>query len=151
MEEECPAQPCVLAVIERAELRAAIVECLSAYGSVQFAGSLDEALQSLAHLPVSVVLCDRETPGLDWRHALSRLAAAPYRACVILLAPVVGQQLWEEATACGGYDVLPSSASDALLRTVQAAYSHWRCQRALDAEQRPNKDAEQRPNKPATK
>ena len=70
------------------------------------AANLAEAQSLLAREEIPVVLCERDASGVDWKHAVRMLAAAPCRPSVVLLAPPGGQPGWEEVAAVGGYDVI---------------------------------------------
>ncbi len=69
----------------------------------------------------AIVALDRETGGDGWRGAVQLLAA---EACVVLLAPQDGAQLWEELASLGGFEVLSDASSDEegvrLLRRARA-------------------------------
>lgn len=98
------------------------------------ARSLDEAQLLLSREEIPVVLCEPDSPRADWRGALRRLAGAPCRPNVVLMAATPRQPGWSEVVAAGGYDVLPESANGvALERMLRSAQSHWRSRRALEA------------------
>ncbi len=91
-----------------------------------------EAL-SAAH-EVAAALCERDSPGVDWKRAVPALAAAPSRPCVMLLTNSEDCGLWDQVTAAGGYDVVRKPvSSETLSRAIGAAIAHWRNARALDA------------------
>lgn len=93
---------------------------------VHFTDSSTEAWRILNQLKAPVVLCDRDLPANDWRHAVRVLGSSPHRGCAILLSRVVDDYLWNEVTASGGYDVLckPLREPD-VVRAVKLAWSYW--------------------------
>jgi DNA-binding NtrC family response regulator len=98
------------------------------------AANLEEARLLLGREEVSVVLLEPNTPGVEWRQAVSLLAAAPCRPSVLLVGPPVGHPSWEEITAAGGYDVITEPfRAESLARAVRAACSHWRSRHALQS------------------
>ena len=72
------------------------------------AGSVAEA-GALGATDGAIVALDRETAGEEWRGAVKLLAGM---ACVVLLAPQDGAQLWEELASLGGFEVLSDAVSD---------------------------------------
>lgn len=101
------------------------------------ASSLEEAQVLLAREEISVVLYERDAPGVDWQRAIRLLAASPCQPSVVLLARPGRQPRWDEVAAAGGYDLLPEPVSaGALERTMRSAQSHWRSRRALESASR---------------
>jgi len=93
---------------------------------VRFAESCQEACSVANQLTAPVILLDRDWPEAEWRTAVERLAASPYRACVILVSGVSDGHLWQELTRRGGYDVLPKPLqADKVERAVKLAVSYW--------------------------
>jgi len=90
---------------------------------VRFAESCQEARSVANQLTAPVILLDRDWPEAEWRTAVERLAASPYRACVILVSGVSDGHLWQELTRRGGYDVLPKPLQAIKLN----ALSSWQC------------------------
>jgi len=107
------------------------------------AANLDEAQSMLAREEIPVVLCERDAPGADWKHAVRALAGSQGHPSVVLLTSTGPQPRWDEVAAAGGYDVLREPVTAELLeRTLRSARSHWRSQRALESE--PRRDASTR-------
>lgn len=65
-----------------------------------------EAISVLSSRDISVILCDRDLPGRDWRESVKLLHAVVTPPCVILTSPVNDTYLWQEVVQNGGYDVL---------------------------------------------
>jgi response regulator of citrate/malate metabolism len=120
-----------LAISPQPEVHDALVESLPGW-TVLHACDLAHAVEILSTCEIPVVLLDRDTPVLEWRDAVMRLAAAPYRCCVILLSAAVNQNLWDEVAGRGGYEVLGKPICHSRLSAVvQAGWSQWRSRRAL--------------------
>jgi FixJ family two-component response regulator len=93
---------------------------------LHFAADCTEAWRVLHQSQAAIILCDRDLPADDWRHALRVLASSGHGACAILISRVVDGYLWNEVTASGGYDLIakPLREQD-LLRAVKLAWSYW--------------------------
>src|SRR5690242_17040738 len=63
-------------------------------------GDIEDAVAFLSTHGPSVVLCDRDLAGEDWRQAIRKLANGHGR--VILASFVADDYLWEEVIQCGG-------------------------------------------------
>jgi DNA-binding NtrC family response regulator len=88
-------------------------------------GSCDEALEMLKKMRAAVILCDRDLPGVDWRHALERLAASRPDCPIVLTSSVNDEYLWDEVVHTGGYDVLSKPLQEDLtVRAVNLAWSY---------------------------
>jgi DNA-binding response OmpR family regulator len=121
-----------LAISGQPEVRDALAESLPPGWTVLYACDLAHAMEILSTCEIPIVLLDRDTPVLEWRDAVMRLSAAPYRCCVILLSAVVNQNLWDEVAGRGGYEVLAKPVCHGRLSAVvQAGLTEWRCRRAL--------------------
>ena len=89
-------------------------------------GACEEALEIVKKGGAAVILYDRDLPGLDWRDALRKLAAATPACPVILTSPVNDGYLWGEVIRRGGYDVLAKPLEeDQTVRFVNLAWSLW--------------------------
>jgi DNA-binding NtrC family response regulator len=89
------------------------------------AGSCEEALDLLKNTRAAVILCDRDLPGVDWRDALERLAAARPDCSIILASSVNDEYLWDEVIHKGGYDVLAKPfQEEQTVRAVNLAWSY---------------------------
>jgi DNA-binding NtrC family response regulator len=88
-------------------------------------GSCEEAIESLKKMRAAVILCDRDLPGLDWRHALQTLAASRPDCPIVLTSSVNDEYLWDEVIHKGGYDVLSKPLQEGLtVRAVNLAWSY---------------------------
>ena len=95
------------------------------------APSLEHALRISQQEPVNVVLYDRETPTVDWRESIRRLLRCNSAICVIVLTPVMVEQLRTSVLACGGYDAIRKPVERyALVRLVN---SYWGLKLEIDA------------------
>lgn len=63
---------------------------------VKFTESCSEAWTIANQLQASVILCDRDLPGTEWRDVMQILASAPQHPSVILTSSVVDDYLWQE-------------------------------------------------------
>ena len=97
------------------------------YGwEIQHVTSWEEALAASDPHKTSVILCDRDLPGSDWREVVQTLASSSRPSCVILLSGVVDDSLWEAVIRCGGYDILAKPLQrDEVLRSVKLAQFFW--------------------------
>lgn len=121
-----------LAISGQPEIHGALAESLPPGWTALCASDLAHAMEILSTCEIPIVLLDRDTPVVEWRDAVMRLAAAPYRCCVILLSTAVNQNLWDEVAGRGGYEVLAKPVSRGRLSdVVQAGWTQWRSRRAL--------------------
>ncbi len=89
------------------------------------AGSCEEALEILKHTRAAVILCDRDSPGIDWRDALQLLAASRPDCSILLASSVNDEYLWDEVIHKGGYDVLAKPfQEEQTVRAVNLAWSY---------------------------
>jgi DNA-binding NtrC family response regulator len=89
------------------------------------ASSCEEALEMLKKMRAAVILCDRDLPEVDWRHALERLAASRPDCPIVLTSSVNDEYLWDEVVHTGGYDVLSKPLQEDLtVRAVNLAWSY---------------------------
>ena len=79
----------------------------------------------LKKMRAAVILCDRDLPGVDWRHALEKLAASRPDCPIVLTSSVNDEYLWDEVVHTGGYDVLSKPLQEDLtVRAVNLAWSY---------------------------
>ncbi|MGA3186792.1 MAG: hypothetical protein ABSF22_06745 [Bryobacteraceae bacterium] len=72
---------------------------------ILFADSLEDALR-LQHLnSVSILVYDRDLPGVEWRHGLRTLLTSKEPVFPIVISDVLDSRLRFEVLACGGYDL----------------------------------------------
>lgn len=85
---------------------------------------------ALPHLRVgafSIIICDRDLPGFDWRDTVEMLVASAPDASVLLTSPVNDDFLWQEVIQRGGYDVLVKPFEmQGFSHTIDQAWWFWR-------------------------
>jgi CheY-like chemotaxis protein len=93
---------------------------------LRFTESCGQAWTLANQLGASIIFCDRDLPGAEWRDLVQILASAPQRPSVILTSRVVDDYLRQEVIRNGGYDVLakPLREED-VVRSVRLARSYW--------------------------
>lgn len=72
---------------------------------VLYASTLERAIELRQQEMISVILYDRDLPGVDWPQAVRALLSCSEPACLILLSGVVDKRLWQSVLQYGGYDV----------------------------------------------
>jgi len=88
----------------------------------RIADGIEDAAAFLGTRAASIVLFDRDLPGVDWRQAVRRLANGQCR--VILASFVADDYLWEEVIHCGGYDVIAKPfREDEVIHMIQFAWA----------------------------
>ena len=88
-------------------------------------GSCEEALEALQKMRAAVILCARDLPGVDWRHALEKLSSSRPDCPIVLTSSVNDEYLWDEVIHKGGYDVLSKPLQEDLtVRAVNLAWSY---------------------------
>jgi DNA-binding NtrC family response regulator len=93
--------------------------------NLAIANGFEDALDASEQNRASVILCDRDLPGLDWRMALKKLAASKPAFAIILISSVNDEYLWDEVIHRGGYDVLAKPLQeDQTVRAVNLAWSY---------------------------
>ena len=103
--------------------------------------SCQEALDILKSGRASVIVFDRDLPGLDWRDCLESLAAARPGYPILLMSSIYDEYLWEEVVHRGGYDVLGKPLQEEqAVRAVNLAWSfsktRWRASTHTEMKQR---------------
>lgn len=68
--------------------------------------SIEEAMQVLQSLPISVVLCEHPLPDGTWLDVVRETEQLRPRPKTIVLSASVDSALWGEVLNCGGYDLL---------------------------------------------
>jgi len=72
---------------------------------ISYAGTLCSAIELSKHRAPTVILYDRNTPGVDWTKAASVLTRVSGPVCFILLSETMDARLWRAVLEHGGYDV----------------------------------------------
>lgn len=125
--EQQPATPdpaaCVLIVDDEPVVRDFLKRCLEASGyPVKQAGNADEALELMAAIPASVVLCDIRMPGQDGLWLAERLRAKWPRTAIIMATAVDDHDIIRQSSALGAADYLIKPiAAEHLLQVVGRA------------------------------
>jgi DNA-binding NtrC family response regulator len=100
--------------------------CAAQGWNVHIADTLREASIAANRLHAPVILCDRDSPGTEWRASVQDLAALPHAARVILISKVLDDYLWNEVAQMGGHDVLSKPLQeDDVVRAIKLAWSYW--------------------------
>jgi hypothetical protein len=77
--------------------------------------------------PVPIVFCDRDILEIPWRDAVDILLRSDRSRCIILCSKRDDDHLWQEATRCGGYDVVRKPIQEEqVVRTVDFAWAFWK-------------------------
>jgi DNA-binding NtrC family response regulator len=93
---------------------------------LRWAPSCQAAVELIERDSFSLVICDRDVPGQDWRAVVQRIASLQPRVCVLLASSVCDEYLWKEVAQHGGFDVVAKPFdADRLERAVKLA-SSWR-------------------------
>ena len=91
---------------------------------VSFTGDRAETERLLREHKPQIMLFDRDIAGQDWREFVACFAAASSGVCIMLLSKVIGDNLWNDLVANGGYEVLRKPLrEDELTRAVRMAWS----------------------------
>lgn len=91
-----------------------------------WARSCEAAIELIQRNSISLVICDRDLPGEDWRAVIHRIASLKPAVCVLLASPVCDEYLWKEVAQHGGFDVVAKPFDpDRVARAVKLA-SSWR-------------------------
>jgi DNA-binding response OmpR family regulator len=94
--------------------------------AVYFAGTCGQAWDLLRQEKASIVLCDRDFPGTEWRDVIQLMSSAPQSVYVVLLSRVADDYLWNEVIRRGGYDLLPTPLrEEEVLRAIRLGWSYW--------------------------
>jgi DNA-binding response OmpR family regulator len=113
----------VLVITASGSDAAVLREILAGSGwELKITDDLEDAVAFHGTRAASIVLFDRDLPGVDWREAVRKLANGHSR--VILASFVADDYLWEEVIHCGGYDVLAKPfRKDEVTHTIQFAWA----------------------------
>lgn len=69
--------------------------------------SIQEAVQAIRSLPISVVLCEDTLSDGNWLNIVRETERRCPRPETIVLSHRADTRLWAEVLSCGGYDLLP--------------------------------------------
>ncbi len=91
------------------------------------ARSVHDALSLLAAEQFSIVVCDRDLPGSDWREVLAKIVESSPKSCFLLASRVSDEYLWREVVGNGGYDVVVKPLDEvAVVQTLHRAWYYWK-------------------------
>ena len=122
----------ILAVMPYDPDRQGLLEIAGRRWHFDFAATCESALKKLAAQKFAIILCDRDLPDFDWRHAVEVLAGRASGAFVILASPVNDDYLWQEVIQRGGYDVVTKPFQEERVRQViDLAWARWTSEKAL--------------------
>ena len=81
-----------------------------------------DAVETLRHRAVNVVLCDRDLPDGDWRDVLAATSSLASPPPLIVTARFANERLWAEVLSLNGYDVLTKPFdADEVMREITLA------------------------------
>jgi DNA-binding response OmpR family regulator len=84
------------------------------------------AAARLRHEKVSIVLCERESMGGNWKDVLESVGKFPAPPMLIVASRTADEYLWAEALNLGAYDVLSKPYHPAeVVRVLSMAWLHW--------------------------
>jgi DNA-binding response OmpR family regulator len=88
--------------------------------------TLPRALAALKQTPASVVLCERDLPGGNWRDLLEYATRLDDPPMIVITSRHADDYLWAEALNLGAYDVLakPFCAAE-VIRVLSIAAMRW--------------------------
>jgi hypothetical protein len=95
------------------------------------APSLDHALRIIQQEPVTIVLYDRDIPAIHWQQGILMIVRDNPSICLIVLSPVLGEQLLSSVIAGGGYDVARKPVDGCALSRIINGY--WALKNSIDA------------------
>jgi DNA-binding response OmpR family regulator len=95
----------------------------SARWRADWACTLNRAVEMCRSKSPPILIYDSNLPGVDWRSAFDRLNAVPCRPRILLAAPSIDEELWENVLRRNGYDVVDRAAnSEQLERAFRFAW-----------------------------
>lgn len=95
------------------------------------APNVDYALRMLQEEPVTIVLYDRDTPTINWQQGIRMIVRANPAICLIMLSPVLVEQLRSIVIAGGGYDVTRKPVDRGAIGRIVNGY--WALKDSIDA------------------
>jgi hypothetical protein len=83
-----------------------------------WARTLNRAVEICRLKSPPIVIYDSNLPSVDWRFAFDRLSALPSHPRILLAAPSINEELWENVLRRHGYDVVERAANSEQLERV---------------------------------
>jgi DNA-binding response OmpR family regulator len=112
-------QPRVLAVTADLCFYSGVLSAASsARWRTDWARTLNRAVEMCRSKSPPIVIYDSNLPGVDWRSAFDRLSAVPSHPRILLAAPSIDEELWENVLRRHGYDVVERAANSEQLERV---------------------------------
>ena len=94
--------------------------------AVYFADICGQAWSLIQQQRAPIVLCDRDSPGTEWRDVIQMMSSAPAPVYAILLSRVADNYLWNEVIRNGGYDLVATPLrEEEVLRAIRLGWSYW--------------------------
>jgi DNA-binding response OmpR family regulator len=112
-------KPRVLAVTADLAFYSGVLSAASsARWRTDWARTLNRAVEICRLKSPPIVIYDSNLPGFDWRSAFDRLSAVPSHPRILLAAPSIDEELWENVLRRHGYDVVERAANSEQLERV---------------------------------
>jgi hypothetical protein len=112
-------KPRVLAVTADLCFYAGVLSAASsAHWRTDWARTLNRAVEICRLKSPPIVIYDSNLPGVDWRSAFDRLSAVPNHPRILLAAPSIDEELWDNVLRRHGYDVVERAANSEQLERV---------------------------------
>ena len=117
-------QPRVMAVTADLAFYSGVLSAASsARWRTDWARTLNRAVEICKSKSPPIVIYDSNLPDVDWRSAFDRLSAVPSHPRILLAAPSIDEELWENVLRRHGYDVVERAAnSEQLERAFRFAW-----------------------------
>jgi DNA-binding NtrC family response regulator len=93
-----------------------------------FAASLAEVLSILEQRAVPVLLCEKNTAGVDWKEVLEAVRAFPRPPHVVVVSKHADNHLFVEVGNLGGYNVIRTPYYESvkeMIRIVRLGAHEW--------------------------
>ena len=111
------------------------------YGwTVQWAKSLDRALEILKGRTISILIYDCYSDPADWPCGVARFTRVCGRTSIVLAAPQVDEDVWERALGYGVYDVVCRTGHAAQLASTLRFASEWNAGRMIQPGSAPKRE-----------
>jgi hypothetical protein len=90
----------------------------SARWRTDWARTLNRAVEICRLKSPPIVIYDGNLPRVDWKSAFEQLSAVPSHPRILLAAPTIDEELWENVIRRHGYDVVERAANSEQLERV---------------------------------
>lgn len=111
--------------------------------TVYQAASLETAAHILEHIPIPVVITERDLRPGRWRQLFEQTRGLPHRPEMVVVSRLADESLWTEVLNLGGHDVIakPFLATE-VVRVMDHAWRHWYQDAEVKAEERMRANAQ---------